>query len=302
MSEIPLPDFGKIQQIENIKQTMEISASDSNAKKKNQVDAHQENLSPGDKKSLQTYVKLVNKFNHSAEKLYGYCEHLFVDQLTQTAIELINKHLVEFKELLNRIESQQKVENDLQKRILPSPVSFSISAWKNDDNEEERIEDDNKKRNEDNANIETINEKNIKSKFSNDLSYPFVKTFHFQSQPNQSKYSDLISIFNKEKECPDREQYKLNLLIPFGLDPKQYRDNDSYVLVLGSGGLIGSALEKILRDHGYKTLHVLSRHHLDLRIPGSLNIFDNINISFVYFLAYEVGGAKFLQVPEYQHC
>ena len=171
---------------------------------------------------------------------------------------------------------------------------------KNDDNEEERIEDDNKKRNEDNANIETINEKNIKSKFSNDLSYPFVKTFHFQSQPNQSKYSDLISIFNKEKECPDREQYKLNLLIPFGLDPKQYRDNDSYVLVLGSGGLIGSALEKILRDHGYKTLHVLSRHHLDLRIPGSLNIFNNINISFVYFLAYEVGGAKFLQVPEYQ--
>ena len=137
MSEIPLPDFGKIQQIENMKQTMEISASDSNAKKKNQVDAHQENLSPGDKKSLQTYVKLVNKFNHSAEKLYGYCEHLFVDQLTQTAIELINKHLVEFKELLNRIESQQKVENDLQKRILPSPVSFSISAWKNDDNEEE---------------------------------------------------------------------------------------------------------------------------------------------------------------------
>lgn len=115
------------------------------------------------------------------------------------------------------------------------------------------------------------------------------------------RYSHLIiDSTSDDTKCYNRSQNHLDLLIPFGLDPKTHKPNDNYVLVLGSGGLIGSALEPILRQHGYKTLHVLSRHHLDLRINQSLDLFKGINIKFVFFLAYEVGGAKFLQRPELQ--
>jgi nucleoside-diphosphate-sugar epimerase len=48
-------------------------------------------------------------------------------------------------------------------------------------------------------------------------------------------------------------------------------------------------------------LDVLSRHHHDLRLPEALQLFSGVQIQFVFFLAYEVGGAKFLQLPEFQH-
>lgn len=118
---------------------------------------------------------------------------------------------------------------------------------------------------------------------------------------NKYRYSHLlIDSISDTTQCYNRSKNHLDLLIPFGLDPTKHHPNDKYVLVLGSGGLIGSALEPILRQHGYKTLHVLSRHHLDLRINASLDIFKGIDIAFVFFLAYEVGGAKFLQRPELQ--
>ena len=66
------------------------------------------------------------------------------------------------------------------------------------------------------------------------------------------------------------------------------------VLVLGSGGLVGRALTQLLRARGEHVLYVSGRHHMDLRDPNALNIFRHTNIEFVYFLAYEVGGAKFL--------
>ena len=102
------------------------------------------------------------------------------------------------------------------------------------------------------------------------------------------------------KGCLDRAHYNLSLLTPFGLDVNTHKNTDEYVLVLGSGGFIGSALKTRLEAAGYKCLHVLSRHHHDLRLEHALEIFSPLNIKFVYFMAYEVGGAKFRQSPENQ--
>jgi len=70
------------------------------------------------------------------------------------------------------------------------------------------------------------------------------------------------------------------------------------VLVLGSGGLIGSALVKWLRSSGFETAEVVNRKHIDLRLPGALDVFNDDDISFVFFLACEVGGAKFIHSSE----
>lgn len=65
------------------------------------------------------------------------------------------------------------------------------------------------------------------------------------------------------------------------------------VLVLGSGGLIGSHLVKWLHDKGYTVLEVKNRLHVDLRKPEALNHFPT-DIAFAFFLACEVGGSKFI--------
>ena len=66
------------------------------------------------------------------------------------------------------------------------------------------------------------------------------------------------------------------------------------VLVLGSGGLVGSALAAELRRRGYNVLESRDRMHLDLRVQGSLSRFDDTPIAFCFFLACEVGGSKFI--------
>lgn len=68
----------------------------------------------------------------------------------------------------------------------------------------------------------------------------------------------------------------------------------SKVLVLGSGGLIGTGLTTWLKDNNYSVEEVKNRRHVDLRIPGALNYLDASNISFVFFLACEVGGSKYI--------
>lgn len=156
---------------------------------------------------------------------------------------------------------------------------------------------------------------NAKANVNNIEEIPSVSNENDIPQPNKAKkirqpsntqpkhrYSDLIidPETDDEDDCYDRSENRLELLAPFGLNPKTHFPGKPYVLVLGSGGLIGSELESILTKQGYNTLHILSRHHLDLRLNHSLDIFDDINITFVFFLAYEVGGAKFLQLPEHQ--
>jgi len=72
-------------------------------------------------------------------------------------------------------------------------------------------------------------------------------------------------------------------------DPKSGK-----VLVLGSGGLIGSAVLRWLKARNYETLEVKNRRHIDLRVPGALDVFNDEPVSFVIFLACEVGGSKFI--------
>jgi hypothetical protein len=96
------------------------------------------------------------------------------------------------------------------------------------------------------------------------------------------------------------------------------------VLVLGSGGLIGSALVEViyciivhiavievmylfcvdahdvmlvqwLEAHNYEVLHVYNRNHIDLRVPGALDIYSKRGVKFAFFLACEVGGSKYIE-------
>ncbi|KAJ3435300.1 udp-glucose 4-epimerase [Anaeramoeba flamelloides] len=100
---------------------------------------------------------------------------------------------------------------------------------------------------------------------------------------------------NAKEQTIDRS---LKDLVPYGLDLSTHRSNSSYVLVLGSGGLIGKNLVPALRKANYSVLEVTGRDHLDLRVENALTIFDNLEISMVYFLACEVGGSKFLSKKE----
>jgi hypothetical protein len=74
-------------------------------------------------------------------------------------------------------------------------------------------------------------------------------------------------------------------------------EHESYVLVLGAGGLVGRQLRDQLLLDGYNVAQVKGRTQLDLREPGGLDIFDSLNITFAFFLACEVGGAKYLTGP-----
>jgi|LauGreDrversion2_3_1035106.scaffolds.fasta_scaffold83757_1 hypothetical protein len=67
------------------------------------------------------------------------------------------------------------------------------------------------------------------------------------------------------------------------------------VLVLGSGGLVGRTLVSWLEARNYSVLHVRNRRHIDLRVPGALDIFNRTKISYAFFLACEVGGSKFIE-------
>ena len=68
------------------------------------------------------------------------------------------------------------------------------------------------------------------------------------------------------------------------------------VLVLGSGGFLGSALVEALQSVGTPVAEVRGRAHVDLRSRAALDAFAAAEgpFSFVFFLACEVGGAKFL--------
>ncbi len=70
---------------------------------------------------------------------------------------------------------------------------------------------------------------------------------------------------------------------------------DERVLVLGSGGLVGRTLVEWLEERNYVVVHVRNRRHIDLRVPGALDVFNTTKLSYVFFLACEVGGSKFIE-------
>ncbi|EAY14133.1 hypothetical protein TVAG_351810 [Trichomonas vaginalis G3] len=116
--------------------------------------------------------------------------------------------------------------------------------------------------------------------------------------PRNSSYVNLTT--NDQSSCPKCPSNFENL-IPFGFDLLNHKNADEYILLLGSGGLIGNVLLEQLQKQGYKVLHILSRNHRDLRIKGSLDIFNDVHIKFAFFLSFEVGGAKYLQREDNQN-
>ncbi|RLD57313.1 MAG: hypothetical protein DRJ01_14025 [Bacteroidetes bacterium] len=62
-------------------------------------------------------------------------------------------------------------------------------------------------------------------------------------------------------------------------------------LVLGGSGTIGSALCKELKDQGEEVINLDLKIGFDLR---TLNLFNYKNVDYVWFLAWDVGGAKYL--------
>lgn len=73
------------------------------------------------------------------------------------------------------------------------------------------------------------------------------------------------------------------------------------VLVLGSAGQIGSALVPALRDKGYEVVEYDIKNTLlhDLRIPNNYSLQRYmLDADFVFFLAYEVGGSKYLNTKQ----
>lgn len=71
------------------------------------------------------------------------------------------------------------------------------------------------------------------------------------------------------------------------------------VVVLGSGGLIGRDLVVELKEQGETVVELRNRRHVDLRDHKAfLDFIETVerdfSISFVYFLACEVGGSKYL--------
>lgn len=67
------------------------------------------------------------------------------------------------------------------------------------------------------------------------------------------------------------------------------------ILVLGSEGIIGKALSQFLIEKGYQVTNwdILLDNSHDLRISApNMDKYD-----FIYFLAFDIGGAKYLSMP-----
>lgn len=70
-------------------------------------------------------------------------------------------------------------------------------------------------------------------------------------------------------------------------------------LVLGGEGLIGATLVRKLRALGHDVRSIDLKTGCDLRAPVDRSLFENCDR--VWFLAWDTGGAKYLEAADYQH-
>lgn len=73
-------------------------------------------------------------------------------------------------------------------------------------------------------------------------------------------------------------------------------------LVLGSAGQIGAPLVNFLKQKGHEveTFDIIDSTNEDLRVKDNILLKEKINnCDFVFFLAFDVGGARYL--AKYQH-
>src|SRR5438552_676779 len=69
-------------------------------------------------------------------------------------------------------------------------------------------------------------------------------------------------------------------------------------LVLGGEGLIGSALIKELNERGHETVSLDLKSGSDLRFVSDEPF---LNCDRVWFLAWDTGGAKYIEATDSQH-
>jgi nucleoside-diphosphate-sugar epimerase len=73
-------------------------------------------------------------------------------------------------------------------------------------------------------------------------------------------------------------------------------------LVLGSGGLIGSALTKYIRKRGDEAIEfdIVNSPEEDLRIPDNPLLKERMKLAdLCFFLAFDVGGSRYLRTYQY---
>ena len=70
-------------------------------------------------------------------------------------------------------------------------------------------------------------------------------------------------------------------------------------LILGGEGLIGAELGKALRTKGHEVVTLDLKSGVDLRKPFDLDSFETADR--VWFLAWDTGGAKFIEAEDQQH-
>jgi nucleoside-diphosphate-sugar epimerase len=70
-------------------------------------------------------------------------------------------------------------------------------------------------------------------------------------------------------------------------------------LILGGAGLIGSELQRALQERGHQTVVLDLKQGDDLRRPFELKPF--VECDRVWFLAWDTGGAKYLEAEDQQH-
>lgn len=70
-------------------------------------------------------------------------------------------------------------------------------------------------------------------------------------------------------------------------------------LILGGAGLIGSELQRALQERGHQTVVLDLKQGDDLRRPFDLKPFAECDR--VWFLAWDTGGAKYLEAEDQQH-
>lgn len=96
----------------------------------------------------------------------------------------------------------------------------------------------------------------------------------------------------------------LILLVPGCSSSTSSRDSGSAIrtLVLGSGGFLGQRLVEHLEQRGHLVAQVTGREHVDLRSQAALLDFEKREgpFDFVFFIACEVGGAKYLEKEQSQ--
>lgn len=121
-----------------------------------------------------------------------------------------------------------------------------------------------------------------------------IQVNHIQIELEKQVLLSMNVEFKPKKDCI-HEVDNIKRMYSF-LDNQTRKSNwnPTSILILGSGGLIGSALVKYLDNANFSVLQVKNRYDIDLRHDGSLEqLLDKNHVQFCFFLACESDASKF---------